>query len=302
LAGLLNALQVVGKELDQLKIALIGMGAANVATYRLLKARGVDPAGIVACDGKGTLHKGRQDLEARQAEFADKWRVCTESNAEGIVGGIADALRGADVCLAFARPDPTTIKPEWVRQMARDAIVFACANPTPEIWPWDAKAAGATIVATGRSDFPNQVNNALVFPGIFRGTLEVRARTITDAMALAAAHELARYAEEQGLHVDRILPRMDDWEVVPHVAAATALQAQEQGVARLTRSREEVQQCAAKLVREAREATRLLMRAGLIPLESPGSVRPEVSSDGSCWSQPLGRSTITTSPAKEGSC
>jgi malic enzyme len=172
----------------------------------------------------------------------------------------------------------------------------------PEIWPWDAKAAGATIVATGRSDFPNQVNIALVFPGIFRGTLEVRARTLTDAMALAAAHELARYAEEQGLHGDRILPRLDDGEVVPRVAAAAALQAQEEGVARLARSREQVQQRTARLVREAREATRLLMRAGLIPLESPGSARPEVSSDGSGWSLLSERGAITTSPAKEGSC
>jgi malate dehydrogenase (oxaloacetate-decarboxylating) len=194
LAALLNALTIVGKDLKKVRIAMIGMGAANVATFRLLKAAGVEVKGIVACDSKGTLHKGRRDIEARQEEFPDKWRVCCETNTGGVVGGIAEALGGADVCVAFSRSGPGLIEPAWVRAMARDAIVFACANPIPEIWPWDAKEAGARIVCTGRSDFANQVNNSLVFPGVFRGALDVRARTITDEMAMAAAHELARCA------------------------------------------------------------------------------------------------------------
>jgi malate dehydrogenase (oxaloacetate-decarboxylating) len=265
LAGLLNALKVVGKEVGRIKIALVGMGAANVATYRLLKAGGVDPAGIVACDSKGVLHKGRHDIEERQGEFVDKWRVCNETNAAGVVGGIAEALRGADVCIALSRPDPGLIRPEWVKRMGRGAIVFACANPVPEIWPWDAREAGARVVGTGRGDFPNQVNNSLGFPAIFRGTLDVRARTITDEMALAAAHELARCAEERGIRAEDIVPRMDEWEVFPRVAAATAMKAQEQGIARLSKTREQLLGQAAKVIRQAREATQLLMREGCIP-------------------------------------
>jgi len=149
--------------------------------------------------------------------------------------------------------------------MAKDAIVFPCANPIPEIWPWEAKEAGARIVGTGRSDFPNQLNNSLGFPGIFRGTLNVRARTITDEMAIAAAHELARCAEERGIHEEDIAPRMDEWEVFPREAVATAMKAQEQGIARLSKAREQLYEEASKIIREAREATQLLMREGLIP-------------------------------------
>jgi len=254
----------VGKEMDKIKIAMIGMGAANVATYRLLKASGVDLGWIVACDSKGTLHPGRDDIEKRQEEFADKWRICNETNAERIVGGVAEAMRGADVMIAFSRPGPGTIKPEWVKGMAKDAIVFPCANPIPEIWPWEAKEAGARIVGTGRSDFPNQLNNSLGFPGIFRGTLDVRAKTITDEMALAAAHELAKCAEERGIHEEDIAPRMDEWEVFPREAVATAMKAQEQGIARLKKTREQLYDEASAIIRQAREATQCLMREGFI--------------------------------------
>src|SRR5690606_28529121 len=135
--------------------------------------------------------------------------------------------------IALAQPGPDTLKPEWIRTMAKDAIVFAAANPIPEIWPWDAKEAGAAVVATGRSDFPNQVNNSLGFPGIFRGALDVRARTITDEMAIAASETLARMAEEKGLSPDHLLPTMEEWEIFPREAAAVAVKAVEQGVAQL---------------------------------------------------------------------
>ncbi len=174
LAGLLNALKVVGKQIGSVRIAMIGMGAANVPTYRMLKLAGVDTHAIIACDRHGTLHRGRRDIDDRQEEYADKWRVCCETNPDRITGGAAEALRGSDACIAFSASGPDVIKPEWVRSMARDAIVFACANPVPEIWPWDAKEAGARIVATGRSDFPNQLNNSLVFLGVFRGALDIR--------------------------------------------------------------------------------------------------------------------------------
>jgi malate dehydrogenase (oxaloacetate-decarboxylating) len=264
LAGLLNALKVVGKELGQVRIVMVGMGAANVAGYRLLTSSGVAPAAIVACDSKGILHRARHDIESAQDRFPDKWRVCQESNASGLVGGIAEALRGADVCAAFSASGPGIIKPEWVRGMARDAIVFACANPVPEIWPWEAKAAGARVVATGRGDFPNQLNNSLVFPGLFRGALDVRARTITDAMARVVAQELARFAESRSIHDEDILPHMDEWEVFPRVAAAAGLAAQAEGLARVAKSREALLTEATKTMREAREAVSVLMREGLI--------------------------------------
>lgn len=264
LAGLTSALKIVGKQIGNVKIAFIGMGAANVASYRLLRISGVDPAAMVACDRKGTLHGGRADVEQSQAEFADKWRVCTETNCAGVVGGIAEALRGADVCIAFSASGPGIIRPEWIKTMARDAIVFACANPIPEIWPWEAKEAGARIVATGRSDFPNQVNNSLGFPGIFRGALDVRARTITDEMALAAASELGRAAEAGGLSEERIVPRMDEWEVVARVAVATAMQAQAEGVAALSKTAEQIHREASNIIRLARETTHVLMREGTI--------------------------------------
>jgi malate dehydrogenase (oxaloacetate-decarboxylating) len=267
LAALLNALQIVGKDLGRVKIAMIGMGAANMATYHLLEAVGIDPAGVVACDSKGVLHGDRHDIEEDPAH-AEKWRVCIKTNAEGVRGGIAEAMRGADVCLAFAAPGPDIIKPEWVRRMNRDAIVFACANPAPEIAPGAAHEAGARIVGTGRSDSPNQVNNCLVFPGIFRGTLDVRARSISDEMAIAAARALARFAADRGIHEGSIVPRIDDSEACIRVAVATALKAQEQGLARLSRTREQLHEGAARIIRDAREATRLLMKEGLIPVEA----------------------------------
>ena len=264
LAGLHSALKVVGKELGSVRIAMVGVGAANVATYRLLKASGVSPGAVVACDRVGVLHGQREDLARQQDQFRDKWQICLETNAERVRGGIAEALRGADVCLAFSSSGPGIIHPEWVRQMARDAIVFACANPVPEIWPWLATDAGARIAATGRSDFPNQVNNSLGFPGIFRGTLDVRARTITDEMALAAAAELAACAAEGGLSEQRIVPRMDEWSIYPRVAVATALAAQRQGVARLRLPADALRASANKTIAAARDATSLLMRERLI--------------------------------------
>ncbi len=266
LAGLINALKLVAKELNRVKVAMIGMGAASVATLRLLVASGMKMGQLVAVDSKGILHPNRHDVEERQEEFADKWRVCLESNAEGVRGGIAEAMRGADVCIAFSTPGPGTIRPEWVAQMACDAIVFPCANPIPEIWPWEAKEARARIVGTGRSDFSNQLNNSLVFPGVFRGTLDVRARTISDEMCLAAAAELAQYAVDRGIDDDNIVPKMDEREVYPREAVAVAMKAQEQGLARIAMSREALLDKATRMIQAAREMTEILMREGAIPL------------------------------------
>ena len=263
LAGLMNALKVVGKDKAEVRITFIGSGAANVACTRLIFAWGVDPARCMMVDSKGILGKYRKDLELRRAEFVDKWRLCQMTNAQGRQGNIEEAMKGADVVIALSKSGPGVILPEWVRSMAPGAIIFACANPVPEIWPWEAKEAGAAVVATGRSDFPNQVNNSLGFPGIFRGTLDVRAHTITDEMCFAAAQALADQIGER-LDADHILPNMDDWEVFPREAAAVGMKAQEQGVARIQMSYEKLLENAMSIIRRSRDLTRNMMQAGFI--------------------------------------
>lgn len=264
LAGLINALRVVGKKLSEVSIAFIGCGASNVACARLIFASGAQPALCRMVDSRGLLNKARMDIAMRKAEFVDKWKLCQITNAEGRSGDIPEALRGADVVIALSTPGPDVLKKEWIAAMAPDPIVFACANPIPEIWPWEAKAAGAAVIATGRSDFPNQVNNSLAFPAIFRGVLDVRARTITDEMAIAAAHALADMAAEKGLRPDYILPTMEEWEVFPREAAAVAVKAVEQGLARLTTTYEEEYERATAIIRRARDITQTMMKAGFI--------------------------------------
>jgi malate dehydrogenase (oxaloacetate-decarboxylating) len=241
----------------------VGTGAANVACSRLIFGWGVDPANCRMVDSKGILGKGRKDLEKRRAEYVDKWRLCQITNAEGREGGIPEAMQGADVVVALSRSGPGVILPEWVATMARDAIIFACANPVPEIWPWEALQAGAAIMATGRSDFPNQVNNSLGFPGIFRGTLDVRARTITDEMCYAAAQALADQIGDR-LDTEHILPNMDDWEVFPREAAAVGMKAQEQGIARIQMDYDELFNRATTIIKRSRDLTRTMMSDGFI--------------------------------------
>lgn len=264
LAGLLNALRLVGKSIENVRVVFIGSGAANTAAARLILGRGADPARCMMVDSRGIMGRFRRDIEARKEEHYVKWHLCEITNGEQRQGGIEEALRGADVVIASSTPGPETIKPEWISNMAENAIVFVCANPTPEIWPWVAREAGAAIVATGRSDFPNQVNNSLGFPGIFRGTLDVRARTITDEMCFAAADALAQFVGDK-LSAEQILPTMDDWKVFAEEAAAVGLKAQEQGVARLTRTREELFQSAHDAIRRSRDMTKLMMQNGIIP-------------------------------------
>jgi len=264
LAGLLNALKIVGKKLGEVSIVFVGSGASNVACARLIFNSGADPSRCRVVDSKGILHKGRGDVELRKAEFVDKWKMCQTTNAEGRQGGIPEAMKGADVVIALSKPGPGTLLPEWVRGMAKDSIVFACANPVPEIWPWEAKEGGAAIVATGRSDFPNQVNNSLGFPGIFRGTLDVRASTITDPMCVAAAEALAGMAVERGLSAENILPNMDDWEVFPREAAAVAAKAVEEGVARKPMTYDEEFRSASEIIRRSRNLTQAMMKEDFI--------------------------------------
>ncbi len=265
LAGLVNALKIVGKKKEEIKLTVIGIGAANVAILRILFTDGVKPENTIIVDSKAILHTGRADLKKNQKGNPYKWDLSQRTNPEKRAGGIAEALKGADVCISLSRSGPDVILPEWIKGMAKDAIVFVCANPIPEIWPWEAKEAGARIVATGRSDFPNQVNNSIGFPAIFRGALDVRARTITDEMCIEAAHELAKCAEDRGIDEDNIAPTMGEWEVFIREAVAVGMKAQEQGVARVKASREELTKQAEKMIREAREITALLMKEGFIP-------------------------------------
>ena len=265
LAGLINALKLVGKNIDQVKIAMLGVGAANTRTALVIMRAGVKAGNIVMVDRQGILHQNRKDIEAEKEENPWKWKFCLETNKEGILGNASDALKGADICISAAKPGPGTIKKEWVTSMASKSIVFACANPIPEIWPWDAKNAGAKIVATGRSDFSNQINNSLGFPAIFRGVLDVKAKTVTDDMCIAAATELARFAEERGITENDIVPKMDEWEVFPREAVACALQSIKEGVARVKLSRQELWERATHIIKTSRESTNLLMKKGLIP-------------------------------------
>ncbi len=264
LAGLINALKVVGKRIEDVRITFIGVGASNMACSRLIFGHGADPAKCFAVDKEGLLGTFREDIERDKEAHKEKWSICCITNAEQRRGGIEKAFEGVDVVVALSQPGPGTIKPEWIQQMNKNAIVFSCANPTPEIWPWEAKEAGAAVVATGRSDFPNQVNNSVGFPGIFRGALDVRAATITDEMCFAAADALAD-AVGDALDHEHILPTMEDWHVFALEAAAVGMKAQEQGVARVSRTYEELKQMACDKIEEARAKTQLLMKEGLIP-------------------------------------
>jgi malate dehydrogenase (oxaloacetate-decarboxylating) len=265
LAGIVNALKVVGKDKKTAKVTMIGIGAANIAVIRLLMADGFKPENMLVVDSKAILSAERKDIEEKQSENPYKWDLAIRTNPDHKAGGIVQALEGADVVISLSKSGPDTIKPEWLKKMAKNGIGFFCANPIPEIWPWDAKEAGLRVVATGRSDFPNQVNNSIGFPGIFRGVLDVRAKTITDEMCLAAAYELAKYAEERGINEDHIVPTMDDWPVFVREATAVGMKAIEQGVAMKQVTREELYRTSERIITEARETISVLMKSGLMP-------------------------------------
>ena len=223
LAGLTNALKVVGKKKEDVRIVTSGAGAAAVSIVKLLLSAGYQH--ITMCDRKGAIYAGREGLNWIKEEMAQV------TNREGQKGSLAEALVGADVFIGVSAPG--TVTKDMVRSMAKDAIVFACANPTPEIFPEDALAAGAAVVATGRSDFPNQINNVLAFPGIFRGTFDVRARDINEEMKMAAAAALASLISDEELSAEYIIPKAFDKRVGPAVAAAVAEAARRSGVARI---------------------------------------------------------------------
>ena len=260
-AGAINAMKLVGKRLEDAHITVVGAGAASIAIARLLLATGFKPEHMCMCDSKGILNLAREDVEK---DFKQKWEICQKTNGAGKTGGLKEAMEGADIVIAASKPGPGTIPAEYVDLMADDPVIFATANPIPEIWPWEAKEHGCKVFATGRSDFPNQVNNSMGFPAIFRGVLDVRAKTITDEMCIAAARELAKCAEEKGITEDYIIPTMSETEVFPREAVAVALKAQEQGVAGLKLSRQEIFDRADFMIRRSRGLTAKMMDDGYI--------------------------------------
>ena len=264
LAGILNALKVVGKNINEIKLAQLGIGGAGAATAKLLIKAGV-PSGNVKVvdlvDGESTILSNDLDLEKL---FQYRGEMLSKTNADNTRGGIKEALEGADVLISFMRPGPGMIKAEWVKGMAKDSIVFAMANPIPEIWPWEAKEAGARVVATGRSDFPNQVNNSIGFPAIFRGVLDVRAKTISDEMCVVAAHSLAKYAEEQGLSDEYIVPTMGESESFVCVAVDIGMEAQKEGLSGLTISREDLRKKVEESINNANKLHDSLVTTGCI--------------------------------------
>ncbi|GAB1482956.1 NADP-dependent malic enzyme [Treponema sp.] len=262
LAGLLNTLKLAGKKLGDAKIVLLGAGASNTTIARLILSDGGDPDKMILFDSKGGLHAGREDIKKDPRNYR-KWELCEKTNPKRI-NTEAEAMKDADVLIALSTPGPDTVKREWVRSMAKKSIVFACANPVPEIWPYAAKEEGAFIVATGRGDFPNQVNNSICFPGILKGALLVRARKITDGMAIRCAHSIADFSEKRGISPDNIIAKMDESEVFAQEAADVAEQAVKEGVARIPLSWQEVYDTAKADIAESRALADDLMRLGHI--------------------------------------
>jgi len=260
IAGMINAAKFVNKKFETLKISLIGSGAANVALVRLLSKAGVNIENIVVVDSRGIINLNRDDIKNNPA----KWNIAKTTNKDQLAGGIKESLQGMDACIALSKPGPGVIEGSWIKDMSDSPIVFTCANPVPEIWPWEAKNAGAAIVATGRSDFPNQVNNSLGFPGLFRGALDVRALKLTDGMCLAAASEIASYAEKSGLSENHIVPKMDELELFAHEAAAVAMQAIDEGVAQIKLDKSEVYENALEVITRSRNITTSQMDLGFI--------------------------------------
>jgi len=262
LAGVINALKLVNKKIGDIKIVLYGAGASNTTIARLLITDGANPDRMIIFDSKGGLHKDRKDIEDDK-RFYRKWELCQSTNPNKI-NTIEEAMKGADVLIALSKCGPDEVKQDWIRVMSEKSIVFACANPIPEIYPYAAKEAGAYIVATGRGDFPNQVNNSIGFPGILKGALMVRAKKITDNMAICAAHSLADFAEKRGIHPENIVPSMEEAEVFPHESADVAMQAIKDGVARIHMTREEAFTKAKTDINASRELVQHLMKTDII--------------------------------------
>ena len=264
LAGLINAMKLADKKKETAKVVLFGAGAANIRTAYVLIDYGFNPKNIILIDSKGPLYANREDVD--KLMFTHKWKydLAVRTNGENAIT-IEDAFKGADILVAASKPGPGTIDRHWIMLMNDKPIAFLLANPVPEMMPEEAKEAGAYIVATGRSDFPNQVNNSLVFPAVFRGVLDSKSSKVDDQIVIAAAEELARQAEIKGINPDYIIPRMDEWEVFIEEAASVADASAKLGYARIKLSKDDYRQIA----KEKIESSRKILNSILPFIEKP---------------------------------
>ncbi len=265
LAGLLNSLVVTNRKLEDSKIVLMGAGAANIAAARLLIATGLPAGNLILVDSKGILHPERQDMDQLMLQNKWKYELALRTNSEGKSGGIDEAVSGADALIAASKPGPRVLSRSTLKKMNKDGILFALSNPVPEIWPQEATKAGIKIVATGRSDFPNQVNNSLLFPSIIRGVLDVRSKAIPDEAIICAAKELAKFTQDNHkLKSDHILPTMMDSEIFPLLAAAVGEECVRLGIARLALTKKQIHNRAREIISKSRKMIGLLQSAHVI--------------------------------------
>ena len=270
LAGVINALKLVNKKMSEVKIVLYGAGASNTSIARLMIADGADPKKIIMFDSRSTLHRNNERYK-NDPQFYRQWELCQQTNPNCVTNA-EEAFSGADVLIALSKPGPDTIKPEWISKMAEKSIVFVCSNPIPEIYPYSAKEAGAYIVATGRGDFPNQVNNSVCFPSVLKGTLLVQARQISDTMAITAAHAIADFAQKRGITPDNIVPKMTESELFPIVAAEVAMQAIKEGHARIIASKGTIYRQAKQDIENAQKLVHILMEQNFIKEIEPNII------------------------------
>jgi len=262
LAGLINSLRLTGRKVTDTRVLLMGSGAANIATAHLLFAAGFTPGNIIMADSKGILEPERADIDSLMINNPWKYQLAINTNSERLKGGIENAFKGADVVISASKPGPDTIKKEWISSMNTDSIVFALANPVPEIWPDSAKEAGAKIIATGRGDFPNQINNSLIFPGVFRGVLDAGARGVNFQIMVEAANEIANFVKQPT--AERIVPTMDEWELYPRVAAAVAYKTVEMNLARKSDSKNGFLKTATEIIESNRDIYTKMIANGSI--------------------------------------
>jgi malate dehydrogenase (oxaloacetate-decarboxylating) len=265
LAALLNSLILTDRKLDNSKIVLFGAGAANIAAARLMVAAGIPSGNLIVVDSKGILYPEREDMDHMMLSNKWKYDLALSTNAEKLWGDVDVAAEGADVLIAASTPGPNVLASSTLRKMNKNAILFALSNPIPEIWPDAAKKAGIRIIATGRSDFPNQVNNSLLFPSIIRGVLDVRSKSIPDDVIVVAAQELANYTRDEGtLSDNHILPTMMDREIYPLVASAVGEKCVNMGIARKSLRRSQIEQRARRIIEQSRKIISSLQERHLI--------------------------------------
>lgn len=265
LAGLLNSLLITGRRLENSRIVLMGAGAANIAAARLMIAAGFKSGNLVLLDSHGVLHSEREDMDKMMLQNKWKYDLALCTNSDRVKGGINEAADGADALIAASKPGPHTIHPATLKRMNKDAILFALSNPVPEILPQEAKKAGMKIIATGRSDYPNQVNNSLIFPSIIRGVFDVRSKSIPDEVIIVAAKELADYTNREGtLSENHILPTMMDWEIYSLIASVVGEKCVELGIARLNMTRRQIHDRATHIIEKSKKMITSAQKANLI--------------------------------------